>query len=42
MLEGSNSTDSYSLPQEQILPANPYPADDRVMVYPKGRVFIDR
>ena len=35
-------TDSYSLPQEQTLPANSYPADDSVMVYPKVSVFADR
>ena len=42
MIEGSNGTDSYSLPLEQTLLANSYPADDSMMVHPKGRVFIDR
>ena len=35
-------SDSYSLPQDPTLPADSYPADGKVMVYPKGGVFVDR
>ena len=35
-------SDSYSLPQDPTLPTDSYPADGKVMVYPKGGVFVDR
>ena len=37
-----NGKDSYSLPPEPVIPPEQQPADGKVILYPKGGLFVDR
>jgi hypothetical protein len=37
-----SGTDKYTLPQDPAVPADQHPANGKVILYPKGGVFIDR